>query len=97
MTHRPSKTAPLFGAVLAVVALALAACHSDHPEKSAQASADAASASADQAAADAARANADAAEAGETALKAGTQAAEAAGLPETGAPTTRPLPEPAPH
>ena len=92
MTLRPLLLAPLFGVVLAV-----AACHSDHPEKTATASADAASASADQAAADAARANADAAEAGETALKAGTQAAEAAGLPETGAPTTRPLPEPAPH
>ncbi|NBW11209.1 MAG: hypothetical protein EBR82_24575 [Caulobacteraceae bacterium] len=93
------RTLPL--AALSSALLAVAACHSDHPEKSASASADAASASAGQAADAAAQANASAAEAGEAALKAGTQAAEAAGLPESGAesgaPTTRPLPEQAPH
>ncbi|QTC90385.1 hypothetical protein [Brevundimonas goettingensis] len=92
MTLRPLLIASLFGAALAV-----AACHSDHPEKSAAASAEAAAASADQAASDAAKAGADAAAASEAALQAGTQAAEAAGLPEPGSPTTVPLPEQAPH
>jgi hypothetical protein len=85
MTLRPLLLAPLVGALLAV-----AACHSDSPEKSATASAEHAATSADHAASDAARAGADAAAASEAALQAGTQAAEAAGTPEA-------APEPAAH
>lgn len=85
MSLRSLLFAPLCGALVAV-----AACHSDHPEKSAAASAEQAATSADQAASDAARAGADAAAASEAALKAGTQAAEAAGTPEA-------APQPATH
>jgi hypothetical protein len=77
MTFRSILIAALLAPMFAV-----AACHSDTREVSADASAEAAAASADQAAARAAQAGASAAEASEAALQAGTQAAEAAGVPD---------------